>query len=281
MTILVTGGTGKTGILLSRLLNEANQSVLIASRSGTAPSPYKAVKLDWFNDKTFENPFKEDSNIDRVYLIVPSILDQLNTIRPFIDLSISKGVKRFVLLSGSQAGIGSPPLIGKVHEYLVNIKVDYAVLRPTWFIENFGTLFYQSIREQNEICSATEDGRIPFVSVEDIAQAAYDALVSKKSPNKDYYIFGPQLFSYEEVARFLTEILGRKISFRRLSLDEEKKVFVGVGLEPEFAEYLATVESNVARGVEEDAFNAAGDNKFVGKHTLREYLEANRDIWVK
>ena len=134
MTILVTGGTGKTGSVLSRLLSEANHSVLIASRSGTAPSPYKAVKFDWFDDKTFENPFKEDSNIDRVYLIVPAVLDQLNIVRPFIDLAISKGVKRFVLLSGSQLESGSPALAGKVHEYLVNIKVDYAVLRPTWFI---------------------------------------------------------------------------------------------------------------------------------------------------
>ena len=46
------------------------------------------------------------------------------------------------------------------------------------------------------------------------------------------------------------------------------------------AESLAILESNIAKGVEENAFNAEGDNKFVGKHTLREYLEANKDIWV-
>jgi hypothetical protein len=58
----------------------------------------------------------------------------LSTVKPFIDLAISKGVKRFVLLTASQAEIGSPVLMGKVHEYLLNIKVDYTVLRPTWFI---------------------------------------------------------------------------------------------------------------------------------------------------
>lgn len=134
MTVLVTGGRGKTGLILSRLFKEANQPVLICSRSGTAPSPYKAVKFDWFDDKTFENPFKSDSNIDRVYLIVPSVIGQLSTVKPFIDLAISKGVKRFVLLTASQAEIGSPVLMGMVHEYLLNIKVDYSVLRPTWFM---------------------------------------------------------------------------------------------------------------------------------------------------
>ena len=136
MTIFITGGTGKTGLVLSRLLKEANQSVLIGSRNaGTVPSLYKAVKFDWFDDKTFENPFKADSNIDRVYLVVPSVIGQLTTtVQPFIDFAISNGVNTFVLLTASQAEIGSPTLMGKVHEYLLNIKVNYTVLRPTWFM---------------------------------------------------------------------------------------------------------------------------------------------------
>ena len=79
----------------------------------------------------------------------------------------------------------------------------------------------------------------------------------------------------------MTEIIGRKITYRRLSKDEYKEIFLGLGLDPEYAEDLVTIEMEVARGVEEDIFNADEDKKFVGKHTLREYLEANRDIWVK
>jgi uncharacterized protein YbjT (DUF2867 family) len=67
--------------------------------------------------------------------------------------------------------------------------------------ENFGTTFYQSIRELNEVYGVAKDGRIPFVSTEDIAQAAFDALVSKQSPNNDYYIVGPELFSFDEVIK--------------------------------------------------------------------------------
>jgi uncharacterized protein YbjT (DUF2867 family) len=134
MTIFVTGGTGRTGLVLSRLLKEANRPALIGSRSGTAPSPYKAVKFNWFDDKTFENPFKADPNIDRAYLIVPSVIGQLNIVKPFIDLAISKGTKRFVLISGTREDISSPVLMRKVHDYLLSIKVDYTVLRPTWFM---------------------------------------------------------------------------------------------------------------------------------------------------
>jgi festuclavine dehydrogenase len=44
---------------------------------------------------------------------------------------------------------------------------------------------------------------------------------------------------------------------------------------------VVTAELKAARGAEEEIFNMDEDKKFVGKHTLREYLEANRDIWIK
>jgi festuclavine dehydrogenase len=79
----------------------------------------------------------------------------------------------------------------------------------------------------------------------------------------------------------LSEILGRKITYRRLSINEYKEIFLEQGFEPEYADDLVTVELEAARGLEEDIFNADEDKKFVGRHTLREYLESNRDIWVK
>ena len=79
----------------------------------------------------------------------------------------------------------------------------------------------------------------------------------------------------------MTEILGRNITHRRLSIDEYKEMILGEGLEPEYADYLVTVELEAAKGVEESIFNVDKDEKFVGKHTLREYLESNRNLWVR
>ena len=76
-------------------------------------------------------------------------------------------------------------------------------------------------------------------------------------------------------------MLGRKITYRRLSIDEYKGIFLGQGFEPEYADDMITVELEAARGIEENIFNVDEAKKFVGKHTLREYLKANRNIWVK
>ena len=79
----------------------------------------------------------------------------------------------------------------------------------------------------------------------------------------------------------MSEILGRKITYRRISIDEYKEIFLELEFEPEYADDLVTVELEAARGIEEDIFNVDEDKKFVGKHTLREYFVSNRDIWVK
>ena len=71
-------------------------------------------------------------------------------------------------------------------------------------LENFGTDFLDNIIENNEIWSVAEDGRIPFISADDIAETAFEALTREKSWDADKYIVGPELFSYDEVCSTLT-----------------------------------------------------------------------------
>ncbi|EDR01986.1 uncharacterized protein LACBIDRAFT_310140 [Laccaria bicolor S238N-H82] len=279
MTILITGGTGKTGLKLAHVLNEAGHAVLLTSREGEVPHPFKGVKLDWLDPSTFTNPFDADPAIDRVYVVGPiGVLDTLPHVKPFIDLALTKGVKRFVVLSGSPVPKGGP-IAGKVHEYLAEIGVDYAVLRPTWFIENFSTAFVAPIRAHNRIVSAAKDGRLAFVSVDDIAQAASDALLDEKSWNSDRYIVGPELFSYDEVAALLSKVLGREIKHKRLTEDESRSIFTSVvGLDVEYANFLVNAEAQIADGAEVAVFES--DNKIVGKKHLQEFFETNRETWV-
>ncbi|CAA7262060.1 unnamed protein product [Cyclocybe aegerita] len=288
MTTLITGGTGKTGSRLAKLLHAAGHPFILASRSGTAPAPLSSnlgVKFDWADPSTFQNPFSfvsgGETKIDRVYLIAPTaVLDSLPLVQPFVDLAVAKGVKRFVLLTATLSESGGPGL-GKLHEYVAGLRggVEYTVLRPTWFIENFGTLYAHSIREKDEIFSVMKSGKLPLVSADDIAKAAFDALFAEQSPNTDYYLVGPELFSYDEVAALFTEVLGRKITHKHLTDEEEQALYQSFGLPKEYAAMLTAGEALVASGSEE---RCVGTSKTItGTHTLRQFVEANKQIWTK
>ncbi|KAG5654550.1 hypothetical protein H0H81_000075 [Sphagnurus paluster] len=279
MTTLLTGGTGKIGIILARLLTDANHSVLLASRSGKVPEPFKGVAFDWFDRSTWENSFKVDSNIDRIYLVGPSVLNMLSIVKDFIELAITKGVVRFVLVSASTLPRGGPHM-GQVHHYLSERGVEYAVLRPTWFSENFAYTFRQSIRENDTIATATGSGRIPFVSVHDIADAAFKALVEDVGHNTEYIVLGPELYSNEEAAALFSDVLGRKITHKQLTDDESKKLWLSFGLDEDYANMMLAAEHLVATGEEEKLFHSDTPLKFVGTRRLKDYLQANREIWA-
>jgi len=150
MTTLVTGGTGKTGLPLARLLLNSNQPFLLASRSGSAPEPFtgKGVRFDFFDKSTYENPFKANSNIDRAYIVNPVMDDPYEPVTAFIDFAKSKGVKRFVLL------LGTPftkvhTSHGRIWGHLENLGVEYTVLNATYFT---GTHFSSSVSDYKASC---------------------------------------------------------------------------------------------------------------------------------
>jgi uncharacterized protein YbjT (DUF2867 family) len=54
----------------------------------------------------------------------------------------------------------------------------------------------------NKIFTACEDGRIPFISADDIAEVAFRALTDKTPHNCDHRVLGPELLTYDDVWSF-------------------------------------------------------------------------------
>jgi festuclavine dehydrogenase len=57
-----------------------------------------------------------------------------------------------------------------------------------------------TIRDNSQIITAAGDGKIPFISADDIANVAFRALTDEKAHNTDHLILGPELFTYDEVS---------------------------------------------------------------------------------
>lgn len=137
MAILLTGGTGKTSSRTARILQAAGKQVILASRnpSSSAPTPTsQSVKFDWTDPSTYENAFTTSfGKIESAYLLSPArTVEVFPVMKAFIDFLVEKGVRRLVFMSASTVEAGGPA-VGKVHEYIVGLGVDYAVVRPSWF----------------------------------------------------------------------------------------------------------------------------------------------------
>lgn len=132
-TILLLGGTGKVASSIAQILKEYGQPTILASRRGTAHAGFAGCRFDWLDSKTFNAPFERAQNITSAFLTAPAVMDIFPPMKAFIDFARTKGVKRFVLLSASVFEVGGPAM-GQIQQYLIDIGVDYAVLRPSWFM---------------------------------------------------------------------------------------------------------------------------------------------------
>jgi uncharacterized protein YbjT (DUF2867 family) len=137
MAIIVTGGTGKTGIRIAALLKQANIPFVLTSRKGPTAAPdMPVVQFDWGDSSTFPNPFQHSTEkVSAIYLVGPqAIPDASGSVNSFIDYAVKEhGVGRFVLAGGTLLKKGQLEM-GKVWAHLDDIGVEHAVLRLTWFM---------------------------------------------------------------------------------------------------------------------------------------------------
>lgn len=247
--ILLTGGTGKTGRRTARRLAADGHDVLLASRSGMGSGHLPGVRFDWSDAGTFDAAL---ANKDAVYLVAPTnVPTSLRAMQPLIDRGIAKGVRRFVLLSASSLPKGGP-MTGAVHSYLEEKAPEWAVLRPTWFMQNFSEQQHlPTIRGEGAIYSATGDGRVPFIDAEDIAAVAAEALTRTIAFNRDLTLTGPQSLSYGDVAEIIGAAIGRYVRHINLSETKLAKRFEAAGMDPGYAATLAAMDTSIAAGAED------------------------------
>lgn len=199
--------------------------------------------------------------------------------KTFIELAMTQGVRRFVFLSGSIVNDDYPSL-QQFHQYLANLGVDYAILRPTWFMENFSEMHPALIRDKSMIRSATYNGKIPWVSVDDVAAVAYHALVDEPAHNTEHFILGPELLSYGDVAQILSHALGRKITHVSISEKELAEELQSFDLQPEYAQVLAALDTAVSDGVEERLNNTVLSMTSRPPKPFQQFVNENRKVWI-
>lgn len=270
-TTLVIGATGTTGGRTAARLAAAGHRVKAASRRATPVRGTEPVRFDWYDPATFGGAL---AGADRVYLVPPlDDPDPAAVMLPFLRQARAAGVHRAVLLSSSAIPEGGPG-VGAVHQSLPGLFDQWAVLRPSWFMQNFtGThLHAQSIRTHGEILTAAGTGRVGFVDADDIAAVAVHALTDDRAPDTDLILTGPQTLSYDDVATVVTEVTGRPVVHRGLPY-EDMRDRLAAQMPLEFAAMLAGMDRAVSAGAEDRTTDTV--QRLTGRppHSFREVAE--------
>ncbi|SES45763.1 NAD(P)H-binding protein [Actinokineospora terrae] len=133
-----------------------------------------------------------------------------------------------------------------VDDLIADTGVAYRALANPSFYENLLDEA-DSIREHGVFTDTADPDRpAPMVAVADIAATAAALLLDRSWTGVDTIpVLGPRALSPNDLARVMTEELGRPVRYRRESLDDLRATLLGHGLDTEFVD--ATVDMKRAK----------------------------------
>ncbi|NDK23007.1 NAD(P)H-binding protein [Streptomyces sp. TR1341] len=177
--------------------------------------------------------------------------------RPAAEALTAHGVGHVVGVSALGRGTPLADRAGLVtaslamDDLIAGTGVAYRALANPSFFENL-LEECDSIREKGVFTDSVDpDRKAPFVAVADIAAAAAGLLLDRSwTGTGSVPVLGPQDLSPNDLARIMTEQLGRPVRYERQPLDELFATLVGYGLHEAFAQGVVDMKRAKDEGLD-------------------------------
>ena len=241
-TILVIGGTGKTGRRVAGRLAERGLSVRIGSRSGDPV-------FDWDDAGSWDAALE---GIDKAYvtyypdLAFPGVS---GLIAEFAKAAAVHGVKKIVLLSGR----GEDGALAS-EESVRQSGIAWTIVRCNWFNQNFNESFFLGPVMDGVISIPAGDAVEPFVDADDIADVAVAALTEPGHDGQVYELSGPRLLGFHDVAREISAATARNVVYSPVTAAEYEAILAKEGLPRDFVDLFTLIldgrNASLADGVQ-------------------------------
>jgi uncharacterized protein YbjT (DUF2867 family) len=241
-TVTVVGATGKTGRYVVKDAIARGWNVHAATRRRPAQGQW--MPFSWDDRASWLSPFVGS---DAAYLLIPFNHPAAPEATPDLIRAVAAaGVPRISLLSSidaEHAAPGSPLRIAE--ETLAEMPVRSAILRPTWFLDNFTIGSFAAMTETGELRLPAGEGRIPFIDARDVAAVAV-ASMAEAGPDGVLPLTGPTAIDHHEVATTLSEALGRSITYAQVAPREFIGLMTSRGFPRDYAEFLSEALADIA-----------------------------------
>jgi uncharacterized protein YbjT (DUF2867 family) len=255
MPFLVTGATGRTSAGVVRHLRTAGEDVRVLVRDRN-----KANKTfhDLHGVEIVEGAFDDQAvlakafdGVDVAFLALGSSPDQIRLEEAVIDGAVKATLPHLVKLSSIATSHDSALFVGRLHaeiqDHLVASGLSHTLLYPATFVNN---LLYaaNSVAAENSWSGAARTGRVAYIDVRDLSEAAALVLRDPALHGKTYDLSGPDAYTFPEIADLLTTILGHEVTYLPVSPDDRRSALLDTGVTQWFAELLLSLETSAEAG---------------------------------
>jgi len=165
------------------------------------------------NDETMRRAMSRSAI---AFLAVGSSPAQVDLEKRVIDAAQETSLGHLVKLSAALAAHDAVSSVLRVHaeieDYLVKSQVPHTLVSPTSFME-LVFIDAASIRESNRWVGTARDGVNALIDSEDVVDVVVRVLRDPSKRGGTYLLTGPEALSWADVARAMSSITGRTITY--------------------------------------------------------------------
>jgi uncharacterized protein YbjT (DUF2867 family) len=279
-TILVTGAAGNLGSRVVDVAVTKGFRVKAATRHPekmSAARNVQPVRMDYADPHSVDTAI---AGVNRVFLVAPPLDPAApEKLQPVIERSKALGVEQIVFVSALGADSNEQAPLRVIERTLMDSGVNYTILRPNFFMENFSAGFAApTIKNQGGIFLAAGEGKTSFISVRDIALVA-GAAFARNLVGEAYNLTGPAALDHAEVARIIGAACGRDVKYHAIPEEAMLKGARDMGMPEGAVQYLkilySVVRAGYAAAVTDEVKQVTGKDPM----TFEAFARASKGAW--
>ena len=282
MKFFIYGGSGLVSSKLIEILLSKGHSVIAGSRN---PSEQKQEKnLEWVKVEAYEP--KEGLNalekVDAAFLLSPpGYTAQYDILYPLVAKAKELNLKKVVLMTAMGVEFAPPEApFRKLELALIDSGLHYAILRPNWFMQNFNCFWIEGILKDQNIYFPGGDAVASFIDSRDISATIAEVLTTDRFNNKEFNLTGSEAISHDQVAKLMTDVLGKKINYVDVDPNDFLKSLLSAGLPEDYSNFLLYIAGALREG--HASANNENGKKITGKDPIlfKNYVKDHKETWI-
>jgi len=184
----------------------------------------------------------------------------------FVNKSLQFDIKKIVFISALGVEDEDESELFLAEMKIKNSGIDYTIIRPNWFMQNFITI-YRNMIINRKINLPAGGGKVSFIDVRDIAKISFLSLTDNNLSNKEINLTGPNAIDYFEVAQTISNVIGGTIEYEPISDEHYTEILLKTGFDKLSARSMIWLYQSIRRG---DASIISNDFKMLtGEDPIR------------
>ncbi len=277
--ILIVGANGTVGSEIVKILKASGHAIkATTSKAALTQDGVEYVKVDLATGVGIHEAF---DGVDKAFLLSPpGHADHYSILAPLIQEAKRRSLKKVVLMTAMGANASDSTPFRKAEIELENSGLDYNIIRPNWFFQNFNTFWVGGIKASNVIELPAGKALTSFIHTKDVSAVAAKLLTSDEFKNKDFDLTGPTAIDHAQVAKEISKVTGKSVEYKDTAPEKLGETLLSWGIPKDYVNFMILIfgflKEGYNAGLTQNVKLITGQNP----KSLSDYVNEYKSSWT-